>query len=75
MSFTILQLKSVAVVKFMTRRQALHAVATSTTIPEFHNVAITTPSNPRSPRALVPESKSEQAWISSNFMNLLYNSI
>ena len=57
MSSTILQLNSVAVVKFMTRRPTTSAVVTSTTIPELHNVATTTPSNPRKPRALVTKFK------------------
>jgi ABC-type sulfate transport system substrate-binding protein len=39
---TILLLKSVAVVKFTIRNPATHAVVTSTIIPEFQNVVITT---------------------------------
>ena len=42
MSSTILLLKSVAVVKFTARNATTLAVVTSTTIPESHNVVITT---------------------------------
>jgi hypothetical protein len=49
---TILLLKSVAVVKCTLRDPGIHAVAISTTIPEFRNVVITTLSNQREPNAL-----------------------
>ncbi len=54
---TILQLKSVAVVRFMIRKPTMLAVVTSTTTPDTHNVAITTLSNPRRQNAHAPESK------------------
>ena len=54
---TTLQLKSVAVVRFMIRKPTMLAVVTSTTTEDTHNVAITTLSNQRRPNAHAPESK------------------
>ena len=54
---TILRLKSVAVVRFMTRKPTMLAAVTSTITRDPHNVVITSPSNPRKPNVLATESK------------------
>ena len=54
---TILLLKSVAVVKCTLRNPSIHAVVTSTTIPEYHNVVITILSSQRRQNALATEFK------------------